>query len=345
VASESRAIDSDIDASAGEKKLRRAPYAFDFFQAVRLLEMLLPDRTPVGQFAQPASEVARFSPHASLVFPASQIQAMDWPENAPVHMLVNFMGLTGPEGVLPNPYTSLLIERQRASDGAPSAFFDIFNHRIISLFYRAWRKCRFDVLDKHGEHDVLSHHLLSLLGLGTEGLGHRQAVSDDSLIYYAGLLSQRPRSAQALKQILADYFDAPVEIEQFVGSWYPVAPEAQCSFGEGTSESEELGFGTMIGDEVWSQQAKVRIILGPLALERYKDFLPDGQCWAQLRDWARFFSNDEWDFELKLILERQEVPPCALGAEAGTEPQLGWVSWVKSAPFTRDPGDTVLALA
>jgi predicted component of type VI protein secretion system len=99
------------------------------------------------------------------------------------------------------------------------------------------------------------------------------------------------------------------------------------------------------GEYERADKPKVRIIPGPLALERYKDFLPDGECWAQLRDWARFFSNDEWDFELKLILERQEVPPCALGAEAGTEPQLGWVSWVKSAPFTRDPGDTVLALA
>jgi type VI secretion system protein ImpH len=344
VASESRTIDSDLAASPVEEKLHGEPCVFDFFQAVRLLERLLPERTPVGQFAHPATEVARFSPHASLVFPASQIQEMDWPEDSPVRMIVNFMGLTGPEGVLPNPYTSLLIERQRASDSSPSAFFDIFNHRIISLFYRAWRKCRFDVAFEHGERDLFSRHLLSLLGLGTEGLSNRQAISDDSLIYYAGLLSQRPRSAQALKQILADYFDVPVEIEQFVGSWYRIAPEAQCCFGEGNSESEELGFGTMIGDEVWSQQSKVRIILGPLTLERYQDFLPDGQCWNQLRDWVRFFSNDEWDFELKLILEHKEVPACVLGTEEGPAPQLGWVSWVKSIPFNRDPGDTVLAL-
>lgn len=344
MASESRTVGSDIAISVVEEKLRREPYAFDFFQAVRLLERLLPDRTSVGQFAPPATEVARFSPHASLVFPASQLQAMDWPENAAVQMLVNFMGLTGPEGVLPNPYTSLLIARQRASDHAPSAFLDIFNHRMISLFYRAWRKCRFDVAYEHGERDLFSRHLLSLLGLGTEGLVSRQAVPDDSLIYYAGLLSQRPRSAQALKQILADYFDVAVEIEQLVGSWYAVAPDAQCSFGEGNSESEELGLGTMIGDEVWSQEAKVRVILGPLELGRYKDFLPDGQCWPQLRDWVRLFSNDEWDFELKLILEREEVPPCTLGADEGSQPQLGWVSWVKSTPFNRDPGDTVLAL-
>jgi type VI secretion system protein ImpH len=59
---------------------------------------------------------------------------------------------------------------------------------------------------------------------------------------------------------------------------------------------------------------------------------------------VRFFSNDEWEFEVKLILEREQVPACALGAEGTSGPQLGWVSWVKSQPLGRDPDDTVLAL-
>ncbi len=208
---ESGTIHSDLAATEVGEKLRREPFSFDFFQAVRLLERFLPERTSVGRFAHPETEVARFAVQPSLAFPASQIQAMDWPENQPVQMTVNFMGLTGPQGVLPNPYTSLIIERLRASDSSPRDFLDIFNHRIISLFYRAWRKYRFDVAYEQGERDLFSRHLLSLLGLGTEGLRDRQAVSDDTLIYYAGLLAQHPRSAQALQQILADYFDVPVE--------------------------------------------------------------------------------------------------------------------------------------
>jgi predicted component of type VI protein secretion system len=47
---------------------------------------------------------------------------------------------------------------------------------------------------------------------------------------------------------------------------------------------------------------------------------------------------------VKLVLERDEVPACTLGAEGISGPQLGWVSWVKSAPFHRNPDDTVLAL-
>jgi type VI secretion system protein ImpH len=326
------------------EKLDKEPFSFEFFQAVRLLERLLPERKSVGHFVHPGTEVVRFATHPSLAFPASQIQALDRSANDPVRLTVNFMGLTGPEGVLPNPYTSLIIERLRASDYALRDFLDIFNHRIISLFYRAWRKYRFDVACEQGERDLFSRHLLSLLGLGTDGLRDRQAVSDDTLIYYSGLLGQRPRSSQALKQILADYFDVPVTIEQFVGSWYRLDAETQCRLSEANSESEELGFGAVVGDEVWDQQSKVRIVLGPLTLERYADFLPDGQSWEPLRAWVRFFSNDEGDFEVKLILEREQVPSCTLGTEGTSRPQLGWVSWMKSAPFGRNPDDTVLAL-
>lgn len=327
-----------------EEKLRREPYTFDFFQALRLLERFSPERKSVGRFVHPGVEVAHFRAHPSLAFPASQIQAAEWPEDGPVQMLVNFMGLIGPEGVLPNPYTSLIIERQRDGDNTLRDFLDIFNHRIISLFYRAWRKYRIDVAYERGERGRFSRQLLSLLGLGTEGMRDRQTVSDELLIYYAGLLGQRPRSAQALQQILSDYFDVPVAIEQFSGGWYRLDRETQCRLAEEDTDSGELGFGAVVGDEMWNLQSRVRIVLGPLTLERYADFLPDGQSFEPLRGWVRFFSNDEWDFEVKLILDREQVPACTLGADGVSGPQLGWVSWVKSAPFQRDPGDTVLAL-
>lgn len=344
MATESGTIDTDLIASELAMRLRREPFRFDFFQAVRLLERLLPDRSPVGKFEPPSKEIAHFGAFPSLAFPASQIQSMDWPDHGPLRMIVNFMGLTGPLGVLPNPYTSLLIERLRQADTSPRDFFDIFNHRMVSLFYQAWRKFRFDVAYERGERNRFSRELLSLVGLGTDGLQGRQAIPDDAMIYYAGLLGQRPRSAQALQQILSDYFEVPVEIEQASGGWYHLDPETQCCLAEGSTDSEKLGFGAVVGDEIWNQQSRVRVVLGPLSLERYREFLPDGSCWEPLRAWVRFFSNEEFDFDVKLILERKGVPPCELGADEGAGPRLGWVSWVKSAPFGRDPDDTVLAL-
>src|ERR1700722_20591045 len=83
--------------------LRRTPQEFEFFQAVRLFERLFPEQSPVGRFVSPSKEVLRFCAHASIPFPASRIQRVDWPTEPGVapRMVINFMGLTGPAGVLP----------------------------------------------------------------------------------------------------------------------------------------------------------------------------------------------------------------------------------------------------
>jgi type VI secretion system protein ImpH len=324
--------------------LRREPYCFDFFQAVRLLERLMPGREPVGQFVNPSREVVRFGANPSISFPASQIYSIARTGDEPARMRVNFMGLTGPLGVLPLYYTELLIARVRVKDEALCDFFDIFNHRMISLFFQAWQKFRFTVAYERGERDRFSHHLLDLVGLGTEGLQNRQPVSDDSLIYYAGLLGQWPRSASALRQVLTDYFAVPVEIEQFAGSWYQLDQETQCSFEDDGSSSEQLGLGAVVGDAIWDQQSSVRVRLGPLSLTEYQDFLPNGTAYKPLCGLLGFFAGAEFDFEVQLVLKREEVPACELGAEEGARPQLGWVTWMKSVPFGRDPGDTILQI-
>ena len=321
--------------------LDREPYCFEFFQAVRLLARMAPERQVVGRFAHPADEVARFSANTSVAFPASEIQSLARREDGPAEMQVNFMGLTGPTGVLPLDYSHMVMERVRAKDRTLRDFFDLFNHRMIALFYQAWEKYRFSIPYERGERDRFSHYVLALLGLGTPGLQDRQDVPDDALVFYSGLLSPHPRSATALRQVLADYFGVPVEIEQFVGAWYPVERESQCALGDDGSYSDQLGFGAVVGDEIWDQQSRVRIQFGPLALEQYEDFLPGGEAHRHVRALASFFAAGEYDVEIQLILRRDEVPPCEL-RPAGR--RLGWTSWVKSAEFTRDPGETVLEL-
>ena len=325
--------------------LDSTPYSFNFFQAVRLLERLMPQREPVGKFVNPSREVVRFGAHPSVTFPPSQIHSIAFPDRGPARMTVNFMGLTGPLGVLPHYYTELVITRVRAKDTALRDFFDLFNHRLISLFFQAWQKYRFTVAYERGERDRFSHHVLDLIGLGTEGLQNRQSVPDDSLIYYAGLLAQWPRSASALRQMLTDYFDVPVEIEQFAGGWFKLDTETQCCFEDGISVSEQLGVGTVVGDEIWDQQSKVRVKLGPLTLDQYQDFLPNGTAYRPLCGLLGFFAGSEFDFEVQLVLRRDEVPSCELGSEGGGAPQLGWVTWMKAVPFSRDPGDTVLQIS
>jgi len=336
--------DLDVAKSALEERLRSEPYLFEFFQAVRLLERLLPGKVEVGKFAPPSEEVARFHANSTLVFPASEIQALTWPEKGPVEMKVNFMGLTGPEGVLPLAYTAFLAERARVGDFAAADFLDVFNHRIISLFFQAWKKYRFWIAYERGGRDQFSHHLLDLIGLGTKGLQDRQSVPDDSLLFYSGLLAQHPRSAAALEQILSDYFEVPVEVEEFAGGWYRLDTSDQCSFRDRDSTSEQLGVGAVVGDEVWDQSARVRIKIGPMSLAQYLEFLPTGSAFKPLRALTRFFSNNEFDFEAQLILKRDEVPRCELGGDEESAPKLGWTTWGRTKEMNRDVADTILRL-
>ena len=210
-----------------ERELHDEPGGFEFFQAVRLLTRIFAEREPVGRFVPPDREAVRFSVNPSVSFPPSQIQGIDWSAGIP-RVIVNFMGLTGPLGALPYAYSDLIMERLRTKDRTLAEFFDIFNHRAISLFYQAWEKYRFPVSFERDGQDRVSNGLMSLIGIGTEGLQGRLAVSDQALLYYTGLLGLQPRSAVALRNLLEDYFDVPVEVEQFVGSWQELSPSDQC---------------------------------------------------------------------------------------------------------------------
>jgi type VI secretion system protein ImpH len=260
-------------------------------------------------------------------------------------MKVNFMGLTGPMGVLPYSYTELIRDRDRFRDSTLAEFLDLFNHRMISLFYQAWEKYRFYVPYERAEPDRLSSYLKSFVGLGTAGLEDRQAVLDESILFYCGLFSLQPRSASALQQALADYFDVPVEIDQFVGAWQSLDASNQCRMEGGVAYSDQLGMGAIAGDEIWECQTRARIRLGPLSKAQYLSFLPAGDAWEPLRAITALFSGGEIEFEVELVLKREDVPRCELSLDGDGGPLLGWFSWIRSGTaFGRDPGDTVLIL-
>ncbi len=329
-----------------ESRLFAEPYCFEFAQAVRLLRLFYPHRGGVGLFRPPHTEVVRFGVLPSLTFPASEVHELEERKDAPPLMRVNFMGTVGPLGVLPLYYTEMVMQRMMppARDPTLRDFLDIFHHRAISLFYRVWQKYRFLVGYEQHDEDQFSQYLLDVIGLGTPGLQNRQVIQDLSLLYYAGLLAQQPHGAEALRLILRDYFGVPVEVEQFLGAWYSLDASAQCNLNDFHSESQQLGFGAIVGDEVWDPQSRVRVVIGPLSLQRYLDFLPSGTAYGPLKALVRLFAGDEFDFEAQLILHREEVPPCELGGTGDATPQLGWVSWSKTCELCSNQSQTILQL-
>jgi type VI secretion system protein ImpH len=330
--------------SAVEEDLRAHPGRYEFFQAVRLLLLIYPGREPVGRFVAPEREAVRFATNNSLSFPPSEIHSIDWTGAMP-RMSINFMGLTGPVGVLPYAYSELIADRMRNRDRGLAEFLDIFNHRMISLFYQAWEKYRFQVAYERDGKDRLSRYLLSLIGLGTPGLKGRQPVRDEALLFYSGLLSLQPRAAVNLRSLLEDYFDVRAQVEQFVGSWQALDPADQSVFENGDSFSEQLAVGLVAGDAVWDQQSRVRVRLGPLNQAQYLGFLPSGKAHEALRGLIKFFCGPNLEVELQLILKQEAVPNCDLGDDSAGGPRLGWFTWMKSGvEFDRAPGDTVLLL-
>jgi type VI secretion system protein ImpH len=323
-------------------------YRFSFFEAVRVLERLAPERQPVGHDASPIGEVVRFRTRLSLDFPPSEIHEITRDEDGgPPRMTVAFMGLTGPLGVLPRHYTELLLARVRGKDFALRDFLDLFNHRFISLFYRAWEKYRFPLayeraLSKGQSEDRFSLYLYDLFGMGTAGLRGRLVVQDKPLLYYAGLLSQHRHSSSALAGLLTDYFGVPVHVDQFVGQWLPLTEDSRTRLGP-NGANNVLGDSALAGSRVWDQQAKFKVRLGPLTLSQFTQFLPSGSAFKPLVQLTRFFAGQAHDFDVQLVLRAEQVPWCRLGGAGDYAPRLGWSAWLKTREFDRDAGDAVFS--
>ncbi len=326
-----------------DESLFTSGWEFDFFQAVRLLT-LRHEQTRAGA-SGPPSDVLRFRAHNSLAFPASAIANIQPENGSPPCVEVTFLGMTGPEGALPSAYTEIAIDRECFGDRSFAEFLDIFNDRLIRLFFEAWKKHHFIIgyeqfgQDKAGQ-DEFTSYLFDLIGMGTAGLRDRMAMADIGLLHYAGLLAQRPHAAESLRAVLKDYFGIPVRVEQFLGKWHPLETDELCSLGS-DQPGCQLGAGSLAGDAVWSRQILVRIVLGPLTIERFRDFLPDGRGFARATSLIRWFLGSTLEFEIQPTLRRDEVPQCRLGDQAADGSRLGWSAWVGSEPFWPAATDAV----
>ena len=333
------------DAYEGIRKLfNEETFRVEFFQAVRLLQRIEKNRGAVGYFLSPTNEAIRFESLPSLSFPPSQLYDLKRDENGQLHLRVQFMGLAAAISILPHSYTEYLIGRLRDKDKAMAEFFDIFNHRLISLFYRAWAKYRFFIGYESGEQDMLTPRLMELLGLGTSGLKDRTSIPDRAYISYAGLLSKHVRTAAGLKQILEDYFDVPVTIHQFAGAWRSLPSTNQSTLSGLNRASERLGIGTVVGNEVWDHHGRIRISIGPMSFDKYVEFLPGYSAHRDLEAWVKFYSSGQYEAEAQLILKKEEAPSCELGSRGKQEPRLGLASWMKTKPLKKDPGDAIFLL-
>lgn len=339
------------------ERLSAEPQQFALYRAIQLLEKLRREAEP-----EPADDHAlpvRFSAHQSLAFPGHEIHRLAPPamgasaagepaaDEPATHaeVTLNAMTLTGPAGALPQSYTESAIRSLRDRAPGLAAFLDLFNDRIATLAFEAWRRYRLPALyERHGAAggDAASAAQYAVAGFGTPHLRGRLAVPDEVLLFYAGLFNQQPRSAISLERMLADASGLPVRIEQFSGRWVAIPAEEQSALVAGGPAYNRLGVDTVAGARVWDVQGQFRIVLGPLTRRQFLDHLPGRPGLQRLVALAQIYAGPDLGFDVQLILRRDEVPDCTLTAEAEDAPRLGYDTWLAALPLLHDPADTIL---
>jgi type VI secretion system protein ImpH len=285
------------------------PHSFDFFQAVRLIEQ---------QAGMP-----QFRSKSELGFSPASIDKVSVQQKA-FTLWVNFMGLTGPSGVLPEHFTELLLERIDQKDYALQDFLDIFNHQLISLFYSSWRNSEIGLSYEQG----LSDQQLALIGSLSgqpQALQSQNGISQEALWYYCGLMSQQARSSEGLRAILADYFGLPISLEDFTGEWLPVSKKQMTAMGR-HKQYNRLGQDSLIGSRVWHVQNRFTVNVGPLSYPQFEKLLPNGDWLQAMRKLLQGYVGMEFHFTIRLLLPLSAAPACQLRHKKSM--QLGWNTWL-----------------
>jgi type VI secretion system protein ImpH len=304
--------------------LERAP-RFAFFQAVRLLQGEFPGAPRVGRQGPVDKEKVRFKPVLDFAFATSDIAAIRETEledgTTGVEVLTTFLSLYGTQSPLPSYFTERLFDQEEGS--LQRGFLDLFHHRVISLFYRAWEKYRYAAqYDDSGE-DFFSQRLLGLMAIDPTRFPEGHRVDRQRFLGFAGLLTQVPHSAASLEAALQDYFpEIPIRVESFLGRWVDVPPSDRNRLGR---ENCQLGRSLTLGSRVFDCRCTFQVRMGPMGLADYMSLLPGSDRQNELREIVDIMNGDCLDYEVELKLRHDETPALQLSTDTS---RLGWSTWL-----------------
>ena len=313
----------------------------EFFQLVRLLQRARPDADPVGRADEPAREAVRFGSSTDFAFAASDVSAVEaGDDDAPARVEVRFMGVASPDsfGSLPSAYADEINRQLADHNPALRDFFDLFNHRVISLFYRAWERGRLDITCERGTDNAFERVLRGVLGLEGPGLGDRLPIPARELLGRAGLLAMRPVPPLALESAIESLFGLAAEVQSFMPAWFPIEPGDRTRLGVHNSslgsdpDAPEAGEEVVLGGEVSLCESRFRLRLGPMDRARFESLLPGSEGFAALVGLVRLAVGSELDFDVQLLLDGERLPDLRLGTEHEAPTRLGHTSWLGGRP-------------
>lgn len=307
-----------------------APYSYDFFHALRLIEAHHPDKPRLGTARRPVDEPVRLGQAVDLSFAAAALSLVDRQDRSGrPRVEVRFFGLFGPNGPLPLHMTAYARDRKlNHKDETFTRFADLFHHRLLLLFYRAWSQAQPAAsLDRPAE-DRFADYVGSLVGVGNRALQRPDAAPHHARLAFAGLLSRQVRNADGLAKLLSGYLGKQARVEQFVGHWMPL-PESERTrigrrAGSRRASTAQLGVSAVLGRAVFDRQHHFRVHIGPLDLADFEALLPVGSALPAVQALVNQYSGLELGWDLRLQLKKPQVPACRPGLYG----RLGWTTWL-----------------
>ncbi|QBF33988.1 type VI secretion system baseplate subunit TssG [Thalassococcus sp. S3] len=317
-------------------KASARPEAFDLFQMLRKIDALRPDLPRLGEGTRPAQDCVRLGQEPSLAFaprPIADVAQTD--PDAPARIQAFGFGLFGPNGPLPQHLSEYAFGRlHNARDSSFVAFADMFHHRLMTFFFRAWAEAEPVVSHDRPDEDRFGRQAASLAGYGMESLERRDEMPDLLKWHFIGRLSDQSRNPEGLAAIIGTFFTAPVRIVEFVPSWVDLPRSSRCRLGSVPPRGDAAP-PMMLGQRVRTYHHRFEMVIGPLSLANYERFLPSGPSMPALSAIVSNYVGEALDWVLTLVLHRDQVPAVHLG-KAG---RLGWTGWLgqrRSPDHARD---------
>lgn len=311
------------DAVIDLEELERTPWKFDFFDVLRWYERENSGKPRIGDSAARDEEFVFLGQDPYVEFPASNVVGFLRDEKGRQVLYSRFLGMLGPQGALPLQTTLEAKYFLDAGDPALPRFLDLFNHRFLQLFFRAWSDARPAGQHDRPDDDRFADYVGTAVGLGVKALQHRDSVADYAKLSLAGLLGPSVRSASRIESMLAHVFGVRVGVDQMTGTWLKLERGDQSSLG---GLNAGLGQDAMVGAAVYSVQDKFRVRLEVKSLTQFEDFLPKGRHFDKIVDLIYFYVGDILEYEVRLLIPATETRPVSLGGFG----RLGWTSWMGS---------------
>lgn len=312
------------------------PWAYDFHALLRRIDARNPGRPRLGTALRPSEEPVRLGQAPELTFaPAPLAGVAPGTANRPPRVDVRFFGLFGPNGPLPLHLTAYARERLLNRDDPTFArFADLFHHRLLLLFYRAWAQAQ-PVVSADRPDDRFAGLVGALVGIGEPSQQRRDEAPDAIKRFFAGHLGNAVKSAEGLAAVLSGWLRLPVTVEPFAGTWLALPPGERTRIGP--AGAAHLGQGAVLGATVWDRQHNFGLRIGPVRLATFESLLPCGEALPAVAALTTFHVGKELGWTLELELDRREIPCCRPGHYG----RLGWTTWIGKAPHQRNARVTV----